>query len=165
MLTYKNKKSGFTIVELLIVIVVIGILATITIVSYNGIQSKAKTVKKQSEISSMTKAVQLHNAAGLAPVTIRSTMTTAQIDAAITTLGLNALKGSLVIDTAPQLNGGDCNRSPMAKDKYCITVQGTSMSVVFWHDEQNRWILRYYNDGGFVESYVGTGNYPNVQEY
>jgi len=38
-----RKDSGFTIVELLIVIVVIGILATITIVAYNGVQQKAKT--------------------------------------------------------------------------------------------------------------------------
>lgn len=37
----KNQK-GFTIVELLIVIVVIGILAAITIVAYNGIQNRAK---------------------------------------------------------------------------------------------------------------------------
>ncbi len=37
----KKSSSGFTIVELLIVIVVIGILAAITIVAYNGIQSRA----------------------------------------------------------------------------------------------------------------------------
>jgi len=35
------KQTGFTIVELLIVIVVIAILAAITIVAYNGIQSRA----------------------------------------------------------------------------------------------------------------------------
>lgn len=37
----RPKASGFTIVELLIVIVVIGILAAITIVAYNGIQQRA----------------------------------------------------------------------------------------------------------------------------
>lgn len=36
-----NKKRGFTIIELLIVIVVIGILAAITIVSYTGVQKGA----------------------------------------------------------------------------------------------------------------------------
>lgn len=41
-------RGGFTIVELLIVIVVIGILAAITIVAYNGIQNRAK----QASISS-----------------------------------------------------------------------------------------------------------------
>lgn len=37
-----GRQKGFTIVELLIVIVVIGILAAITVVAYNGIQQKAK---------------------------------------------------------------------------------------------------------------------------
>ena len=38
---WENKKTGFTIVELLIVVVVIAILAAITIVSYNGITQRA----------------------------------------------------------------------------------------------------------------------------
>lgn len=43
-----TKQKGFTIVELLIVIVVIAILAAITVVAYNGIQNRAKAVKTQS---------------------------------------------------------------------------------------------------------------------
>ena len=50
----RQKQSGFTIVELLIVIVVIGILAAITIVAYNGVQARAndtrmKTIANQLE--------------------------------------------------------------------------------------------------------------------
>lgn len=41
MWTKHKQQHGFTIVELLIVIVVIGILAAITIVAYNGIQNRA----------------------------------------------------------------------------------------------------------------------------
>jgi prepilin-type N-terminal cleavage/methylation domain-containing protein len=41
-------KGGFTIVELMIVIVVIGILAGITVVSYNGTQVKARAVDQIS---------------------------------------------------------------------------------------------------------------------
>lgn len=44
------KKQGFTIVELLIVIVVIGILAAITIVAFNGIQNKARVATVQSDL-------------------------------------------------------------------------------------------------------------------
>jgi prepilin-type N-terminal cleavage/methylation domain-containing protein len=42
------KNRGFTIVELLIVIVVIAILAAITIVAYNGIQNRAKASAAQA---------------------------------------------------------------------------------------------------------------------
>lgn len=38
----RNNKTGFTIVELLIVIVIVGILAAITVVAYNGIQERAR---------------------------------------------------------------------------------------------------------------------------
>ncbi len=41
MLTKTDRRSGFTIVELLIVIVVIGILAAISTVAYNGIKERA----------------------------------------------------------------------------------------------------------------------------
>lgn len=51
----KNNR-GFTIVELLIVIVVIGILAALVIVTYNGIQQKARDTERKTDI----KAVQGH---------------------------------------------------------------------------------------------------------
>lgn len=48
---------GFTIVELLIVIVVIGILAAITIVAYNGIQARASNAKISSDLTLLNKAI------------------------------------------------------------------------------------------------------------
>jgi prepilin-type N-terminal cleavage/methylation domain-containing protein len=51
------KKLGFTIVELLIVIVVIGILATIVIVGYSGIQNRAKDAAAQSAASQAYKKI------------------------------------------------------------------------------------------------------------
>ena len=46
-------QKGFTIVELLIVIVVIGILAAITIVAYNGIQGRAHDTTVQSDLRNL----------------------------------------------------------------------------------------------------------------
>lgn len=56
----KNRQLGFTIVELLIVIVVIGILAAITIVAYNGIQKRASDTRRQSDIDIITKSLELY---------------------------------------------------------------------------------------------------------
>ena len=57
-------QSGFTIVELLIVVVVIAILAAITIVSYNGITSKANASAAQSTASALQKKAELFAADG-----------------------------------------------------------------------------------------------------
>ncbi len=45
-----NRQTGFTIVELLIAIVIIGILAAITIVAYNGVQQRAKVAMVVSDL-------------------------------------------------------------------------------------------------------------------
>ncbi len=52
-----NKKTGFTIVELLIVIVVIAILAAITLVAYNGIRERALDSQLKTALSQANKKV------------------------------------------------------------------------------------------------------------
>jgi prepilin-type N-terminal cleavage/methylation domain-containing protein len=67
-MSFKNIKAklqaerGFTIVELLIVIVVIGILAAITIVSYNGVTARANTASAQSAVSTVASKAEAYNA-------------------------------------------------------------------------------------------------------
>lgn len=53
MISLKNKSKGFTIVELLIVIVVIGILATLVIVTFAGIQQKARDTQRKTDINAL----------------------------------------------------------------------------------------------------------------
>jgi len=57
-LTRNTTSKAFTIVELLIVIVVIGILAAITIVAYNGIQSRARIAGLQSTLAAAAKTIE-----------------------------------------------------------------------------------------------------------
>ena len=61
-MTKQIKSKGFTIVELLIVIVVIAILAAITIVAYNGIQQRAKASAAQSAAETVQKKAEAANA-------------------------------------------------------------------------------------------------------
>ena len=48
-----KKQKGFTIVELLIVIIIIGILATLVLVTYSGVQAKARDSKRQTDIDAV----------------------------------------------------------------------------------------------------------------
>ncbi|MBI2588956.1 prepilin-type N-terminal cleavage/methylation domain-containing protein [Candidatus Saccharibacteria bacterium] len=63
MISFKNAKSrGFTIVELLIVIVVIGILAALVVVTYGGIQEKARDAERKTDINAIHGQLEVYQA-------------------------------------------------------------------------------------------------------
>jgi len=62
--TTKNiKNQGFTLVELLIVIVIIAILTVVSLVAYNGLQNQAKTSTAKSAADTVAKKAELYNTA------------------------------------------------------------------------------------------------------
>ena len=52
-MSINRKQQGFTIVELLIVIVVIGILAALVITTFTGIQQKARNTERNTDIKAL----------------------------------------------------------------------------------------------------------------
>lgn len=100
-----TKQKAFTIVELLIVIVVIGILAAITIVAYNGIQNRARASAASSALSQAAKKIAVWQVDN--PSTTPSSLATAGITDT----------SDVTFQYTPGTNGA-----------YCITATATNIS-------------------------------------
>lgn len=74
----RGSTRGFTVVELLIVIIVIGVLAAITVVTFRGVQDRAKVATLQSDISNAAKMLATYkyqNTSEQYPIDLTAAMT------------------------------------------------------------------------------------------
>lgn len=131
----KNRQSGFTIVELLVVIVVIGILASITIVAYNGVTARAKTTKAQAMASVVIKKAEGYN--GLVGSYPAGTMTAttgfsvaSPSDSSSSLQGSGVVFGTITSGTAPA-NENTIEYIP------CTTTSGANAVVSYYNYSTN----------------------------
>jgi type IV pilus assembly protein PilA len=122
MLNTKIKQSGFTIVELLIVIVVIAILAAISIVAYNGIQNRGKASAAQAAQNTMIKKAEAANAIASAyPANL--TDFNAQSDSSLTGSGLTIVTALSAAPSSP---------STVIYEK-CTAGNTKSARITYWN--------------------------------
>ena len=119
------KQKGFTIVELLIVIVVIGILAAISIVAYNNVTQKARDDQRISDVRNIVNATASYHAEEgqwIAPANIQTAL------GGYDTVGVSADALSKVATTPPS----------SSSDVYQVTACGpspqTGISVVYYSE-------------------------------
>jgi general secretion pathway protein G len=91
MVSLKRKQEGFTIVELLIVIIVIGILATLVITTFTGVQQKARDTKRQTDINAINSQINAYNAQSGNFPTLANMNTPAWVSTNLKGLEANAL--------------------------------------------------------------------------
>jgi prepilin-type N-terminal cleavage/methylation domain-containing protein len=127
-----NQVSGFTIVELLIVIIIIGILATITIVAYQGVTARANTAKAQTNAVTVQKKAEAYNADiaggnGYYPPTA-----TAFAGFSSTTLG--ALPSTIAVQVATPTSGnGTTNVKYIACASVANNVAATGYFITYYN--------------------------------
>jgi len=137
---------GFTIVELLIVIVVIGILAAITIVAYNGVTARANTTSSKSAANSFAKKAEIYNADG---TTNKYPDTAALITSAASTAtwsltGVTATYAGAAVTTAPTGNSANstirvakCGSGTPATQAAVTSTNITGLNVYAWDFSAN----------------------------
>ena len=59
MKTYSNRKSGFTLVEILIVVIILGILAAIVIPQFTNASTSARVASLQGQLQTLRSQIQL----------------------------------------------------------------------------------------------------------
>jgi prepilin-type N-terminal cleavage/methylation domain-containing protein len=99
--TKSQSSRGFTIVELLIVIVVIGILAAITIVAYNGVTARANATSSKLAANSSLKKAEAYNAETTAYPVLPANLTGAATTFSYNLTGVIFNVSATAITTAP----------------------------------------------------------------
>jgi len=157
----KVKSQGFTIVELLIVIVVIGILAAITIVAYNGIQSRGKAAAAQALANGIIKKAEIYNTE---PTTTGYPATLAVLTGAASSTSYAVEASSLTPVTAFSASMANPEKSVLYKK--CghtgTTTAATSAATV---TSQTGASVDYWNNGATATLSAGqtsgsVGTYP-----
>lgn len=129
----RTGRLGFTIVELLVVIVVIGILATITVISYTGVTNKATVASLTSDLGNAAKQLKLY-----------------YVDHGVYPASLNA-------DSCPLDSSG------VVDNRYCIKISsGNTYNAYRSSDATNNPVFCLVVNSGDKEYYVtGSSNPAN----
>ena len=109
-----KQDKGFTLVELLIVIVILGILATVTVFAVTGITNKGKTSACQSDVKSLQTAEEAYSAntgnyttsqQALVDAGLMHALTTNPFTIALTTVGSPAIASYTITGGGPNCTG------------------------------------------------------------
>jgi prepilin-type N-terminal cleavage/methylation domain-containing protein len=133
-----SRALGFSLVELLIVIVVIAILAAITIVAYNGIQNRANEVSVTADLRNISKQVELHR------INIGHYPSITEID----TLKIKVNKAAYGVNPTG------------ATGFYCVDSNGSEFSIVT--RVKSQMVLMYNSDIGQTIPYSGSQTAPQL---
>lgn len=131
-MTKRASVTGFTIVELLIVIVVIGILAAITIVAFNGVQARAHNAKRVSDLAGIAKAIELYRADnGRYPAAVGPGAPSGCLSAP----GWNCfgVSGTNTRFLPEQYYPGQLPQDPQFHDSSACDIPNNSMTRAYWY--------------------------------
>lgn len=142
-------QKGFTIVELLIVIVVIAILAAITIVAYNGVMSQARAASVRSDVAQVVRQLEIertNSGSDRYPVSLPTKISSSGTNTI--TYGYNPTSNRYCITVANEMTVYYASTaSPQPKEGSCTDVDGL---IGWWPLNNNADDASGFGDGSTV---------------
>ncbi len=147
--TQNAPQAGFTIVELLIVIVVIGILAAIVINTFAGVQARARNTHKQTDIKSLASLLEVYHANSTNPnpgnyplaSAIITPASIATVQGLLPGMDANALAtpsgtgNNLNATTTPSVSQYGYRANQAGTATACVTATTCGTFVLYWNEE------------------------------
>ena len=152
MLHKKKEQKGFTIVELLIVIVVIGILAALVLNTFSGVQKRARDTDRQNDMTQLATQLEVYyNDNGKYPTNANlrdANPTTGWIKTNLKGLDLNA---TVAPGTTPAANANSIKTTGAAanKDEYGyvpVNASGTACDNTATLGDCVKYTLSYWKE-------------------
>ncbi len=157
--------KAFTIVELLIVIVVIGVLSLLTVVTFNGLQDRARDSAAHTTASQVQRKIELRNATYGSYTCSTCTTAPQVIDAYdLASLATGGVEVYTLYDTWS--DEFEFNKEAVAVI-YQPYANGTNvrwLSVAYWNNTKKRWITTNYRDSVPTEI-LEDSDWPDVPSY
>ena len=156
---------GFTIIELLIVIVVIGILVAITAVSYNGITNQVKATETKVDTANLHKSMDIY----MTQRKDTGNLTEAEMEKIV-----GNLRKKVYIWGVDDLDLGNASSTDIKRGEYFVDLMswqdyngrtGYDSTIYYWDTEFGQWMIlrRSMNSQGenskSTSAYDGHGYY------
>lgn len=128
MRNFSPAKRGFTMIEILVVVTIIGILITLGIRSYNATQIKARDVRRKADLHNIAKPLEAYfNDYGVYP-----------IGAGVITIGVNTIDwGEAFVDGNGTVYMSQLPEDPRGDRNYWYESNGTEWAISALLENEN----------------------------